>query len=127
MLDSFLGGIASSGALIALVSLIVGVWPKTVTALSTWLYSHVDPGRLPFESEMNRHWALTAKLDHQLNEIQKDTIKNTLISLMDQPGDQSGKVRYELSKLEALNATCWVVDEAKQYLDEHHDWRHHDT
>jgi hypothetical protein len=123
MLDSLLGGLLSAPALIALVGLIVKIFPSTMAGFSTWLYAHVDPGRLPYDSAMNRHWEESREVMVQLREIQKDTIKNTLMSLMEQPGDQSVKVRYELAKLERLHAECWIMGEAEQYLEAHHHWR----
>jgi hypothetical protein len=39
---------------------------------------------------------------------------------MAREGDQSAQIRYELSKLEALHATCWVMQEAEDYLSKHH-------
>ena len=39
---------------------------------------------------------------------------------MERPGDQSSKVRYELSKLESLDAHCRVMQEAENYLTQHH-------
>lgn len=127
MLDSLTGGLISDGVVIALLGLIVKIWPKGLSTLATWFYSHVDPGQLPYDSDMNRHWRQTSELrrqteqvQDQLWEIRKDIIKNTLVSLMEQPGDQSAKVRYELSKLESLDAHCWVMQEAEDYLTQHH-------
>lgn len=127
MLDSLTGGLISDAVVIALLGLIVKIWPRGLSALATWLYSHVDPGHLPYDSDMNRHWRQTSELrrqteqvQDQLREIRKDTIKNTLVNLMEQPGDQSSKVRYELSKLESLDSHCWVMQEAEDYLAQHH-------
>lgn len=105
--------------------LVIGkLWPDTLPTFSTWLYSHVDPGKLPFDSEMNAHWAQSRELGERLDrfeanqhEVQKDTIKNTLLTLMsDSTRDHSEAIRYELDKLKAINADCWVVDAAEQYL-----------
>ena len=130
MLDSLTGGLISDAVVVAVLGLVIKLWPGSIARLSTWLYSHVDPGQLPYGSAMNRHWQQTHEMseriretNEQLIEIRKDTIKNTLIGLMDQPGDQSTKVRYELSKLESLHAHCWVMQEAEDYLAQHHQKR----
>ncbi|WP_390132997.1 hypothetical protein [Bifidobacterium apicola] len=130
MLDSLTGGLISDAVVVAVLGLVIKLWPGSIARLSTWLYSHVDPGQLPYGSTMNRHWQQTQEMseriretNEQLIEIRKDTIKNTLIGLMEQPGDQSTKVRYELSKLEALHASCWVMQEAESYLAQHHQKR----
>lgn len=130
MLDSLTGGLISDAVVVAVLGLVIKLWPGSIARLSTWLYSHVDPGQLPYGSAMNRHWQQTQEMseriretNEQLIEIRKDTIKNTLIGLMEQPGDQSTKVRYELSKLEALHASCWVMQEAESYLAQHHQKR----
>jgi hypothetical protein len=127
MIQSLIGGLLSAPALIALAALVSKLWPGMLASLGTWLYAHVDPGRLPYDSAMNRHWMQTNKLSGDIEELKslqlegsKDTIKNTLIALMDREGDQSAQIRYELSKLEALHATCWVMQEAEDYLSEHH-------
>lgn len=130
MLDSLTGGLISDAVVVAVLGLVIKLWPGSIARLSTWLYSHVDPGQLPYGSTMNRHWQQTHEMseriretNEQLIEIRKDTIKNTLIGLMEQPGDQSTKVRYELSKLESLHAHCWVMQEAEDYLAQHHQKR----
>jgi hypothetical protein len=127
MIQSLIGSLLSAPALIALAALVSKLWPGMVTGLSTWLYAHVDPGKLPYDSAMNRHWMQTNQLGKDLEELKqlnredrKDTIKNTLIALMGRDGDQSAQIRYELSKLEALHATCWVMQEAEDYLSAHH-------
>ncbi|MCT6917922.1 MAG: hypothetical protein M3Z49_01775 [Bifidobacteriales bacterium] len=130
MLEHLTGGLISDGVFLALVGLVVNLWPTSARHLATWLYSRIDPDQLPYGSAMGKHWheiqELRAQVDRvqdQLLEIRKDTIKNTLIGLMEQPGDQSAKVRYELSKLEALHASCWVMQEAESYLAQHHQKR----
>jgi hypothetical protein len=127
MIQSLIGSLLSAPALIALAALVSKLWPGTLASLGTWLYAHVDPGKLPYDSAMNRHWMQTNQLGENLEELKrlnredrKDTIKNTLIALMAREGDQSVQIRYELSKLEALHATCWVMQESEDYLSEHH-------
>ena len=76
---------------------------------------------------MNRHWEQVsdqeeraARFESDMRELRKDAIKNTLISLMGDKGvDHSEAVRYELDKLLALDAKCWVVDAASRYLIDH--------
>ena len=36
--------------------------------------------------------------------------------MSDSTRDHSEAIRYELDKLKAINADCWVVDAAEQYL-----------
>lgn len=125
--DALIGGLMSSPLLLLAVAVIGKIWPDSLTAFSTWLYSHVDPERLPYGSEMNAHWAQSRELGERLDrfeatqhEVQKDTIKNTLINLMaDTVRDHSEAVRYELDKLKRLNADCWIVDAAERYLINH--------
>lgn len=127
MFDSLTGGLISDAVVIALFGLIVKIWPGGLSALAAWLYSHVDPGRLPYDSAVNRRWRETGDLrrqtvqvQDQLREIRKDSIRNTLASLMEQRGGQSSKVRYELSELESLDVHCWVMQEAGDYLAQRH-------
>lgn len=127
MIQSLIGSLLSAPALIALAALVSKLWPGMLTSLGTWMYAHVDPGKLPYDSAMNRHWMKTNKLADDIDELKnlqlegsKNTIKNTLIALMGRDGNQSAQIRYELSKLEALHATCWVMQEAENYLSEHH-------
>ena len=55
-----------------------------------------------------------------MDELCRDTIKNTLISLIygDQSHDHSEAVRYELAKLEKLDAQCWIISAAEKYLED---------
>lgn len=123
-LEGVLGGVGGVGGLIGLLAFVSGVWPKTWTLLSTWMYSHIDPSRLPYGSEANRHWAQQRKIaetQHEiqdaLRETQRDIIKNTILQLIrDQNEDHTSEVAYELSKLEALESRCWVMDVARDYI-----------
>ncbi len=61
------------------------------------------------------------KFDGRLDELCRDTIKNTIISAWiygDQSHDHSEAVRYELAKLEKLDAQCWIVNAAEKYLED---------
>lgn len=96
-------------------------------ALATGLYSHVRPERLPYDSPLSQHFAKTRQLgertekfDGRLDELCRDTIKNTIISLIygDQSHDHSEAVRYELTKLEKLDAQCWIISAAEKYLED---------
>jgi hypothetical protein len=53
-----------------------------------------------------------------LNQLQRDTVKNTLLYLMreDDGSDHSQEIAYELAKLKDLGGDCWVVDAAERYL-----------
>lgn len=122
--DSLIGGMLGSPLVVLAVGVVGRIWPDTLTVFASWLYGHVDPGRLPYGSPMNRHWEqvsdqeeLAARFEHDMRELRKDTIKNTLIGLIcDKDTDHSEAVRYELDKLTALDANCWVIDAARRYL-----------
>mgnify|MGYP006934533412 FL=1 len=127
MIQSFLAGFGGVGGACAVVTLILKIWPGALEALATGLYGHVNPERLPYNSVLSQHFAKTRQLDERtekfderVDELCRDTIKNTLISLIygDPAHDHSEAVRYELSKLEKLDARCWIVDAAQRYLDE---------
>lgn len=122
--DSLIGGMLGSPLLVLAAGVVGRIWPDTFAAFASWLYGHVDPERLPYGSPMNRHWEQVsdqeeraARFESDMRELRKDTIKNTLIGLMgDKDTDHSEAVRYELDKLTALDAKCWVVDAARRYL-----------
>ena len=115
------------GGACALITLLFKLWPGALEALATGLYSHVQPERLPYDSPLSQHFAKTRQLgertekfDERMDELCRDTIKNTLISLMygDRTTDHSEAVRYELAKLEKLDAQCWIVNAAEKYLED---------
>ena len=122
--DALIGGLMSSPLLLLAVAVIGKIWPDSLTAFSSWLYSHVDPERLPYGSEMNAHWAHSREFGERLDrveagqhEIAKDVIKNTILNLMGDTGhDHSEAIRYELDKLKRLHADCWVIGAAERYL-----------
>ena len=127
MLQTFLAGFGGVGGACAVITLCLKLWPGALEALATGLYAHVNPERLPYNSVLSQHFAKTrqlgeqtARFDERMDELCRDTIKNTLISLIygDQSHDHSEAVRYELSKLEKLDARCWIVDAAEKYLEE---------
>lgn len=127
MLQTFLAGFGGVGGACALITLGLKVWPGALDALATGLYSHVDPNRLSYNSVLSQHFAKTRQLgertekfDERMDELCRDTIKNTLISLMygDRTTDHSEAVRYELTKLEKLDAQCWIVAAAEKYLED---------
>ena len=127
MLQNFLAGFGGVGGACALITLLFRIWPGALEALATGLYSHVDPNRLPYNSVLSQHFAKTrqlgeqtAKFDGRLDELCRDTIKNTIISLIygDKDTDHSEAVSYELSKLEKLDAQCWIVAAAEKYLED---------
>lgn len=129
MLQNFLAGLGGVGGACALITLLLRIWPGALDALATGLYAHVQPERLPYDSPLSQHFAKTRMLeertervDGRLDELCRDTIKNTLISLIygDQSHDHSEAVRYELAKLEKLDAHCWIVAAAEKYLEERH-------
>lgn len=125
MLRTFLASVGGVGGAVAVITLVVNCWPGALERLITGLYAHVNPARLPYDSDLSRHFAKTRQLgertehfDERIDELCRDTIKNTLISLIydDQTHDHSEAVRYELAKLEKLDAHCWIVAAAEKYL-----------
>lgn len=128
MFDDFLASVGGVAGFCAVVTLLLKVFPSITTSFSTWFYGHIDPLKLPYGSPLNKHWEQTRELSEQVaaldkrsrednSELRKDTIKNTLIMLInDTTRNHSEAVRYELSKLEALDSDCWVVDAARKYL-----------
>ena len=127
MLQNFLAGFGGVGGACALITLLLRIWPGALDALATGLYAHVRPARLPYDSPLSQHFAKTpqlrqrtAKFDRRLDELFRDTIKITLIALIyaDLSHDHSEAVRYELAKLEKLDAQCWIVAAAEKYLED---------
>ena len=125
MFQTFLAGFGGVGGACAVITLGLKVWPGALESLATGLYAHVNPERLPYNSVLSQHFAKTRQLgerservDGRLDELCRDTIKNTLISLIygDQSHDHSEAVSYELSKLEKLDAQCWIVAAAGKIL-----------
>lgn len=138
MLQNFLAGFGGVGGACALITLLLKVWPGALDALATGLYAHVRPERLPYDSPLSQHFAKTRQLgertekfDDRMDELCRDTIKNTIISLIygDKDTDHSEAVSYELSKLEKLDAQCWIVAAAENIWrtgnDASHDRRRH--
>lgn len=126
-MQNFLAGLGGVGGVCALITLLLRIWPGALDALATGLYAHVQPERLPYDSPLSQHFAKTRMLeertervDGRLDELCRDTIKNTLISLIygDQSHDHSEAVSYELSKLEKLDAQCWIIAAAEKYLED---------
>ena len=127
MLRTFLSSVGGVGGAVAVITFVVNCWPGALERLSTGLYAHVNPARLPYDSDLSRHFAETRQLgerterfDERIDELCRDTIKNTLVSLIygDQSHDHSEAVRYELAKLERLDAQCWIVAAAQKYLED---------
>lgn len=127
LVESMLGAVGGVAGLVAVAGLLVKVWPGVAATVATWLYAHLDPNRLPYGSEANRHWAQQreiAETQHEiqeaLRETQRDIIKNTILQLIrDGDADHTSEVAYELSKLESLDSQCWVMDVARDYITEH--------
>lgn len=129
MFQTFLAGFGGVGGACAVITLCLKIWPGALEGLATGLYSHVNPERLPYNSPLSQHFAKTrtlgertSKIDDRMDELCRDTIKNTIISLIygDKDTDHSEAVSYELSKLEKLDAQCWIVAAAEKYLEERH-------
>ncbi len=94
MFQTFLAGFGGVGGACAVITLCLKVWPGALESLATGLYAHVNPERLPYNSVLSQHFAKTHQLgerterfDERMDELCRDTIKNTLISLI--YGDQS--------------------------------------
>lgn len=127
MFQTFLAGFGGVGGACAVITLCLKIWPGALESLATGLYAHVNPERLPYNSVLSQHFAKTrtlgertSKIDERMDELCRDTIKNTIISLIygDKDTDHSEAVSYELSKLEKLDAQCWIVAAAEKYLEE---------
>ena len=127
VLQNFLAGFGGVGGACAVITLCLKIWPGALESLATGLYAHVNPERLPYNSVLSQHFAKMRQLgerserfDGRLDELCRDMIKNTLISLIygDQSHDHSEAVRYELSKLEKLDAQCWIISAAEKYLED---------
>lgn len=127
MFQTFLAGFGGVGGACAVITLCLKVWPGALESLATGLYAHVNPERLPYNSVLSQHFAKTrtlgertSKIDDRMDELCRDTIKNTIISLIygDKDTDHSEAVSYELSKLEKLDAQCWIVAAAEKYLED---------
>ena len=113
--------------LLGILGLLAKAFPQISVKFATWVATKMDPSQFPYGSGINEHWRQVARIgeriedmqdiiDGQLKEIQKDVVKNTIMNLMDKPGDNSVDIRYELNKLEKLNASCWIMDLAEEYL-----------
>ena len=94
MFQTFLAGFGGVGGACAVITLCLKIWPGALESLATGLYAHVNPERLPYNSVLSQHFAKTRQLgerterfDERMDELCRDTIKNTLISLI--YGDQS--------------------------------------
>ena len=122
-----LGNLISAPMLLGILGLLVKAFPQLSVKFATWVATKIDPDQFPYGSNINEHWHQVARvgerienmqdtIDVQLKEIQKDVVKNTIMNLMDKPGDNSVDIRYELNKLEKLNASCWIMDLAEEYL-----------
>lgn len=127
MFQTFLAGFGGVGGACAVITLGLKVWPGALESLATGLYAHVNPERLPYNSVLSQHFAKTRQLgertekfDERMDELCRDTIKNTIISLIygDKDTDHSEAVSYELSKLEKLDAQCWIIAAAEKYLED---------
>lgn len=122
-----LGNLISAPMLLGILGLLIKAFPQLSVKFATWVATKIDPDQFPDGSDINEHWHQVARvgerienmqdtIDGQLKEIQKDVVKNTIMNLMDKPGDNSVDIRYELNKLEKLNASCWIMDLAEEYL-----------
>lgn len=109
------------GGILSITVALMTVSPNVRGRLARWLLSSLDPQDLPQAAPMRR---LSERLDDvqdALNQLQRDTVKNTLLHLMRETdgADHSQEVAYELAKLKALGGDCWVVDAAQLYLIDH--------
>lgn len=123
MLQNFLAGFGGVGGACAVITLCLKIWPGALESLATGLYSHVNPERLPYNSALSQHFAKTrtlgertSKIDDRMDELCRDTIISLIYG--DQAHDHSEAVRYELAKLEKLDAQCWIVNAAEKYLED---------
>ncbi len=108
---SVLGGILS----IIVASLTIS--PTLRGRLARWLLQSADPQDLPHDAPLRRLGDRIDTIQDSLDELQRDTVKNTILHLMRDDGeDHSQEIAYELAKLRKLGGDCWVVDAAESYL-----------
>ena len=114
MLQNFLAGFGGVGGACAVITLCLKIWPGALESLATGLYAHQHFAKTRQLGER------TEKFDERMDDLCRDTIKNTIISLIygDKDTDHSEAVSYELSKLEKLDAQCWIISAAEKYLED---------
>lgn len=123
MWGDFIAACVSPAVLIALITLLLKVFPSLAERLADNTILRSNPDRLPASSwvvqhldAIKQHGEALNRLESSQFEVRKDTIKNTIIMLMNLDGDHRSEVRYELAKLEAMDCDCWVVDAARRYV-----------
>ena len=109
------------GGILSITVAMMTVSPGVRGRLARWLLSSLDPADLPQAAPMRHISERLDSVEQALNQLQRDTVKNTLLHLMreDDGSDHSQEVAYELAKLKALGGDCWVVDAAQRYLIDH--------
>ena len=125
MFQTFLAGFGGVGGACALITLLLRIRPGALDALATGPVRArktrtpaIRQSAFPAFRENADLGERTAKIDDRMDELCRDMIKNTIISLIygDQSHDHSEAVRYELAKLEKPDARCWIVAAAEKYL-----------
>ncbi|OZG52755.1 hypothetical protein CLV65_1482 [Pseudoscardovia suis] len=109
------------GGILSITVAMLTVSPNVRGRLARWLLSSLDPADLPQAAPMRHISERLDSVEQALNQLQRDTVKNTLMHLMreDDGDDHTQEVAYELAKLKALGGDCWVVDAAQRYLIDH--------
>lgn len=123
MWEDWLVSLASPAVVIALVTLVLRVSPALCKSIANWVGEHITPEGLRVDcwlahhvQAIEEHGRMLQRLESAQQEMSKDTIKNTILMLMNMHGDHRTEVRYELEKLERLGADCWIMDAARKYV-----------
>ncbi len=124
--DHFLAAFGGVGGAVAVLGIIVKVWPGTVQRFADSIFDHVDPTRLKKDSPLAKHFEHTDELANRqahiiatLTELQVDAISNTILGLARMGGDQSMQIAEQVTKLEKLDMNSWALAFAQQYIADH--------
>ncbi|MCI1984066.1 MAG: hypothetical protein LKJ47_04765 [Bifidobacteriaceae bacterium] len=115
LLNDILSGMGGGAGVIALLGLIIKLFPGAWHRFCVAVAAGVILSKLPSDSEIAKLVAQVStedeyhrKFDERMDEVQKDQIKPVIMQLIGLPGDHSKEVAYELDKLEELGADCWI-------------------
>lgn len=124
--DHFLAAFGGVGGAVAVLGIIVKIWPGTVQRFADSIFDHVDPTRLKKDSPLAKHFEHTDELANRqahiiatLTELQVDAISNTILGLAHMGGDQSMQIAEQVTKLEKLDTNSWALAFAQQYIADH--------
>lgn len=124
--DHFLATFGGVGGAVAVLGIIVKIWPGTVQRFADSIFNHADPTRLKKDSPLAKHFEHTdelttrqARIIDTLTELQVDAISNTILGLAHMGGDQSTQIAEQVTKLEKLDTNSWALAFAQQYIADH--------